>query len=131
MENAYKIIKAGTMNKFNSISNFSNIIGIIIVIATRIKSIFIALFLNFPPFLFNIIVPKYWIKLITLELSILYTLAPDSPLKLDVVIVNNSGTDVAYPAISPTVFAFKSKLSANFLKVVTSMYFDINTIRAE
>ena len=36
-------------------------------------------------------------------------LAPERPFKLDVVIVNNSGTDVEIPAIFPTVFAFKFK----------------------
>ena len=40
-------------------------------------------------------------------------------------------TDVAYPATSPTVFAFKFKTSANFLNVVTNIYFEINTISPE
>ena len=109
----------------------SNNIGIIIVIRTKTKLTFIALFLNLLIFLFNNIAPKYCTKFIIFELNILYILAPDNPLKLDVVIVKNSGTDVAYPAISPTVFAFKFKLSANFLNVFTNMYFDIITIKPE
>ena len=35
------------INKFNSISNFNNNIGIIIVIRTKTRLTFIALFLNF------------------------------------------------------------------------------------
>lgn len=33
-------------------------------------------------------------------------LAPINPFVLDVTIVNNSGIDVAYPAIFPTVLGF-------------------------
>ena len=55
----------------------------------------------------------------------------DSPLMLDVVIVNSSGTDVAIPAIFPIVFAFKLKFSASFLSVFTNIYFDIITISPE
>lgn len=66
-----------------------------------------------------------------LELSTFILLADISPLKLAVVIVSNSGADVAYPAMSPTVFGFKFSASASFLKVVTRIYFAITTISAE
>ena len=109
----------------------NNIIGIIIVIATKIKSILIALFFNTFWFLFKKIDDTYCIKFITFELITLTILADIKPLKLDVPIVNNSGIEVAYPAISPTVFGFKFSVSASFLNVVTNTYFEIITIIPE
>ena len=73
----------------------------------------------------------YCIKFITFELITLTILADIKPLKLDVPIVNNSGIEVAYPAISPTVFGFKFSVSASFLNVVTNTYFEIITIIPE
>ena len=54
-----------------------------------------------------------------------------SPLKLEVVIVKSSGTDVEKPAIFPTVLAFKFKFSANFRKYITKIYLDTITINPE
>ena len=54
-----------------------------------------------------------------------------SPLRVDVVIVKSSGTDVEKPAIFPTVLAFKFKFSANFLKYLTRIYLDTITISPE
>ena len=62
------------------------------------------------------------------ELNILYALVPIKPAKAENDTVKSSGTEVAIPAIFPTVFGFKFKLSANFLKSFTKMYFDITTI---
>ena len=58
-------------------------------------------------------------------------LAPNSPLILAAPIVSNSGTDVATPAISPTVFGFKFRFSAKLLSVLTNIYFEIKTINPE
>lgn len=106
------------------------IIGINIVINTKIKSIQIALFFSTFVFLLNITEPIYKTKLIILELNILEILAEIRPVAAEKETVNNSGTEVATPAILPTVFAFKLNVSANFLKSVTKIYLDIITINA-
>ena len=116
---------------FISILKITKNKGINIVSTTSIISTFIALFFNSFIFLFDITVTKYCNKFITLELNTLKILALASPLKLDTVIVSNSGTDVATPATFPIVFGFKFKLSASFLNVVTNTNFEITTIIAE
>ena len=66
-----------------------------------------------------------------LELIILYALALISPVTAEKETVNSSGTEVAIPAIFPTVLGFKFKLSANFLKTGTKAYFEMTTISPE
>ena len=54
-----------------------------------------------------------------------------NPFMLEMLIVKSSGIEVAYPAIFPTVLGFKFRFSANFLKVITKIYFAINTMSPE
>ena len=121
----------GTIDKFISILIEIIPIGIKIVNKTKNKSIFIALFWNAFLFLFKNIDVTYWIKLIIFELKTFTILALISPFKLDTDILKSSGIEVAKPAISPTVFGFKFKFSANLLRVVTKIYFEIKTIIKE
>ena len=106
-------------------------IGIIIVITIRSKSILSALFCSNFLFLLSITDIIYWIRLIILELIILKILVLISPVIAEKDAVNNSGIDVAIPAIFPTVLGFKFNVSANFLSSFTKIYFDIATISSE
>ena len=117
--------------KFSAISFTYITTGIIIVISTIINSIIITLFFIFLIFPFIFTVKKYSNTLITFELSILNVPVSISPVKPAIPSDSSSGTDVAIPAIFPTVFDFKFRLCANFRSVVANIFLDIITIKIE
>ena len=69
--------------------------------------------------------------MIKLELITLKILAEKRPLILANDIVSNSVTEVANPAIMPTILGLKLKLSAKFRRSVTKIYFETPIIIAE
>ena len=58
-------------------------------------------------------------------------LVSNNPLKPDIVVVSNSGIDVAIPEILPIVFGFISIALAKFLKLFAKIYLEIRTISIE
>ena len=98
---------------------------------TNSKSIFNAKLDNIFWFLFKNIAKRYWIKLMVLELKILYQLVEIKPEEAEKETVRSSGIEVAMPAILPIVFGFKFSVIASFLISTTNKYFEIATINNE